>query len=696
MGHEAWTTSVSDTTYMNTQLHPTIESTAVPLPYTNVDTDQILPARYLKATTREGFADKLFRDWRFTPEGAVIPDFVLHNPRYTGSILVAGSNFGGGSSREHAAWALYDYGFRAVVSSYFGDIFKGNALNNFLVPVVISQSWLDALLIQIEKVPETRIRIDLASRTISCPEISLHEHFEINEYKKECLIHGYDDIDYILSHADKITAYEERIQEAAHPPLTVDSGSKKSTPLSLFEKLWQSHVVYQRDSSYPAILYIDAHLVHEVTSPQPFDGLRTRHLPVRRTDRTWATADHNVPTKDQHLPIKELLSRKQVEMLDKNVEEFGIRYYGLGHPWQGIVHVIGPELGITQPGKTIVCGDSHTSTHGALGAYAFGIGTSEVEQVLATQCVLQSKPKSMKIEVRGTLGSGVTPKDVILYIISKLTTAGGTGYFVEFAGQAFRDMSVEKRMTVCNMSIEMGARGGMIAPDEKTYAYLKGREFAPGTDRWDEMLSYWCSLPSDEGATYDRVECFDASDIEPMITYGTNPGMGISITSSVPSSQLTTMSESDKAQLKKSLLYMGLQEGQQIIGQRVDYVFFGSCTNSRIEDFRAAAAILKGRKKADSVIAYLVPGSTQVFAQAKREGLDKIFADAGFELREAGCSACLGMNEDKIPSGKYCVSTSNRNFEGRQGPGSRTMLASPLTAAATAIKGVVTDPREFL
>jgi 3-isopropylmalate/(R)-2-methylmalate dehydratase large subunit len=344
----------------------------------------------------------------------------------------------------------------------------------------------------------------------------------------------------------------------------------------------------------------------------------------------------------------------------------------------------------------MVCGDSHTSTHGALGAYAFGIGTSEVEQVLATQCILQSKPKSMKIEIHGKLAKGVTPKDVILYIISKLTAAGGTGYFVEFAGEVFRDMSVEQRMTVCNMSIEMGARGGMIAPDEKTYTYLKDREFAPKGVQWDQMLAYWKSLPSDTEATYDRVETFEAIDIEPMITYGTNPGMGMKITERIPSSTSHKMSDSDAAQLKKSLLYMGLQEGQPIIGQRVDYVFFGSCTNSRIEDFRAAASILKGHKKADNITAYLVPGSTQVFEQAKHEGLDKVFSDAGFELREAGCSACLGMNEDKIPSGKYCVSTSNRNFEGRQGPGSRTMLASPLTAAATAIRGVVTDPREFL
>ncbi|MFO0703476.1 MAG: 3-isopropylmalate dehydratase large subunit [Patescibacteria group bacterium] len=463
----------------------------------------------------------------------------------------------------------------------------------------------------------------------------------------------------------------------------------------MFEKLWQRHIVYQKEPSYPAIFYIDAHLIHEVTSPQAFDGLRMRGIPVRRKDKTWATADHNVPTKDQHLPIKEKLSRKQVEMLNKNVVDFDIRYYGLGHPWQGIVHVIGPELGITQPGRTMVCGDSHTSTHGALGAYAFGIGTSEVEQVLATQCILQTKPKSMRINIDGKLSKGVTAKDVVLYIISKLTSAGATGYFVEYAGEVFENMSIEERMTVCNMSIEMGARGGMIAPDEKTYEYLKGKEFSPSSKDWDAMVNFYKSIVTDEGALFDKEIKFDAHDIEPMITYGTNPGMGVKINENVPK-EVDYTNQSDRNQLKKSLSYMGLSEGQKLIGQKVDYVFLGSCTNSRIEDFREAAKILKGRKKADGISAYLVPGSTQVLKQAEKEGLDKIFREAGFELRGAGCSACLGMNDDKIPAGKYCVSTSNRNFEGRQGPGARTMLVSPLTAAATAIRGVITDPREFL
>ena len=470
---------------------------------------------------------------------------------------------------------------------------------------------------------------------------------------------------------------------------------------TLFDKIWDTHVIVQ-EKNYPAVLYIDAHLIHEVTSPQAFTGLKKRGIGVFRANRTWATADHNVPTKNQHLPIKELLSRKQVEMLMQNCRDFGIDLYGLGHPWQGIVHIIGPELGITKPGMTIVCGDSHTSTHGAFGALAFGIGTSEVEQVLATQTILQYKPKTMKIEVNGKLKKGVVAKDIILYIIAKLTTSGGTGYFVEYAGSTIADLSMEARMTICNMSIEMGARGGMIAPDETTFKYMKGREFMPSDSEgmpkgkdWEKAVSYWKTLPSDHGAKYDRIEKFDASDIEPMITYGTNPGMGIKINEKIPKIKEVS-NTSEKKQLEKSLVYMGLKDGKKLLGQKVDYVFFGSCTNSRIEDFRLAARILEGRKKAKHVEAFLVPGSTQVLKQAKREGLDKVFADAGFELRGAGCSACLGMNEDKIPSGKYCVSTSNRNFEGRQGPGARTMLASPLTAAATAINGYVTDPRKFL
>jgi 3-isopropylmalate/(R)-2-methylmalate dehydratase large subunit len=465
-------------------------------------------------------------------------------------------------------------------------------------------------------------------------------------------------------------------------------------PATLFDKIWDRHVVESR-SGYPDVLYIDMHFIHEVTSPQAFSGLRKRGLPVFRTTRTRATADHNVPTRDQHLPIKEALSRLQVETLGKNCEEFGVEYYALGHQYQGIVHVIGPELGITQPGMTIVCGDSHTSTHGALGTIAFGIGTSEVEQVLATQCILQHKPKRMRITIDGELGKGVLSKDIILYIIAKISASGGTGYFVEYAGSAIRNLSMEARMTICNMSIEMGARGGLIAPDQTTFDYLKGRRFAPQGAAWDEAVAYWKTLHSDPDAVFDAELHFDAADIAPMITYGTNPGMGIKISDCIPSANALHDS-SEAASLRKSLNYMGLQEGQPIAGQPIDYVFIGSCTNSRIEDLRLVADFVKGRRKASHVEALVIPGSRQVAEQARNEGLDKVLAEAGFELREPGCSACLGMNEDKVPAGKYCISTSNRNFEGRQGPGARTLLASPLSAAAAAITGKVVDVREML
>ena len=441
----------------------------------------------------------------------------------------------------------------------------------------------------------------------------------------------------------------------------------------------------------PQVLYIDRHFIHEVTSPQAFAGLRKRGIGVYRPSQTIATADHNVPTKDQHLPIKDALSKHQVDTLVKNCEEFGVELYGLGHPYQGIVHVIGPGLGITQPGMTIVCGDSHTSTHGAFGNIAFGIGTSEVEQVLATQCVLQRKPKTMKIQVDGTLKKGVVSKDIILYIISQISTSGGTGYFVEFCGSAITSLSMEARMTICNMSIEMGARGGMIAPDETTFEYIYGREFTPKGEEWDKKLAYWKTFKSDEGAVFDQEVYFKAEDIEPMITYGTNPSMGIGITGSIPA-----VNGKADATLKKALEYMDLQGGSQLLGRKVDYVFIGSCTNSRIEDLRMVAELVKGKKKASHVNAMIVPGSKQVEKQAVEEGLHQVLAEAGFELRQPGCSACLGMNEDKVPKGKYCVSTSNRNFEGRQGPGARTMLASPLTAAAAAINGHITDVREML
>lgn len=466
------------------------------------------------------------------------------------------------------------------------------------------------------------------------------------------------------------------------------------TPKTLFEKIWDQHVVCQK-KDHPDVFYIDAHLIHEVTSPQAFDSLRKRNIPVFRPNRTWATADHNVPTKNQHLPIKDLLSKVQVEKLTKNCEEFGIRLYGLGHPFQGIVHIIGPELGISKPGITIVCGDSHTSTHGAFGAIAFGIGTSEVEQVLATQCILQQKPKAMRITVDGKLQKGVVAKDIILYIIAKISTSGATGYFVEYAGSTIESLSMEARMTICNMSIEMGARGGMIAPDETTFTYMLGRPFAPKGKKWNAGLQYWKTLKTDKDAMFDKEFRFDADDIEPMITYGTNPGMGVKISETIPTpNKLATNSE--KHALEKALEYMHLQAGTKMQGLPIDYVFLGSCTNARIEDLRLVANMVKGRKKAKNVEVFVIPGSKQVEMQAKKEGLDKILKKSGFELRGPGCSACLGMNEDKIPPGKYCISTSNRNFEGRQGPGARTFLASPLTAAASAITGKITDPREFL
>ena len=459
---------------------------------------------------------------------------------------------------------------------------------------------------------------------------------------------------------------------------------------TLFEKVWDNHVVDSIPNG-PSIIYIDKHLIHEVTSPQAFAGLNKRNIKVFRPDKTIATADHNVPTTNQHLPIQESLSRNQVETLNKNCREHGVELYGLGHKYQGIVHVIGPELGITQPGMTIVCGDSHTSTHGAFGSIAFGIGTSEVEMVLSTQCLLQNKPKTMLIEIDGELNEGVYSKDIILYIISKITASGGTGYFVEYSGSAIRSLTMEARMTICNMSIEMGARGGMIAPDEITFDYIKGKKFSPQGDEFDASVKKWKQLKSDNDAKYDKVIKFNAKDIEPMITYGTNPGMGIKIKDYIPDSALNTSSES----FNKSLDYMGLKSGQKLIDKKIDYVFIGSCTNSRIEDLRIASNIVKGKKKSDQVNAWVIPGSKSVEKIAIEEGLDKIFNEAGFEFRQPGCSACLAMNEDKIPQGKYCVSTSNRNFEGRQGPGSRTFLASPATAALTALNGFITDIRDY-
>lgn len=461
---------------------------------------------------------------------------------------------------------------------------------------------------------------------------------------------------------------------------------------TLFDKVWDSHVVKKIENG-PDVLFIDRHFIHEVTSPVAFLSLKNRGLKVLYPERTFATADHNTPTINQHLPVKDPMSANQLKALEDNSKEYGISHWGLGHQKNGIVHVIGPENGITFPGATIVCGDSHTSTHGAFGAIAFGIGTSEVEMVLTSQCIMQPKPKKMRINVNGKLNKGVTPKDVALYIISQLTTSGATGYFVEYAGDVFENMSMEGRMTVCNLSIEMGARGGMVAPDETTLNYLKGKPFSLKGESWDQAVSYWKTLKTEANATFDKEVQFQASDIEPMITYGTNPGMGIGISKHIP--KVNTV-EGGVATYKKSLDYMGFEENEAMIGKKVDYVFLGSCTNGRIEDFRAFASIVKGKKKAENITAWLVPGSHEVEAKIKEEGIYDIIREAGFELRQPGCSACLAMNDDKVPAGKYAVSTSNRNFEGRQGPGSRTLLASPLVAAAAAITGVVTDPRDLM
>ena len=462
---------------------------------------------------------------------------------------------------------------------------------------------------------------------------------------------------------------------------------------TLFDKIWDAHVVTTVEHG-PTQLYIDRLYCHEVTSPQAFAGLRERGIGVLRPEKVFCMPDHNTPTHDQDKEIEDPISKTQVDTLTKNAKDFGLTHYGMMHPKNGIIHVVGPERGLTLPGMTIVCGDSHTSTHGAMGAIAFGIGTSEVEMVLASQCILQSRPKTMRITVDGELGKGVTAKDVALYMMSKMTTSGATGYFVEYAGSAIRNLTMEGRLTLCNLSIEMGARGGMVAPDEVTFEYIKGRESAPQGEAWDKALAYWKTLKSDDDAVFDKEVRFEAADIEPMITYGTNPGMGMGITQHIPT--MEGMSEAAQVSFKKSMDYMGFQPGESLLGKKIDYVFLGACTNGRIEDFRAFASIVKGRKKAENVIAWLVPGSWMVDAQIRKEGIDKILTEAGFAIRQPGCSACLAMNDDKIPAGKYSVSTSNRNFEGRQGPGARTLLASPLVAAAAAVTGVITDPRELM
>ncbi|MCR4765528.1 MAG: 3-isopropylmalate dehydratase large subunit [Bacteroidaceae bacterium] len=462
---------------------------------------------------------------------------------------------------------------------------------------------------------------------------------------------------------------------------------------TLFDKIWDRHVVQQVEDG-PTQLYIDRLYCHEVTSPQAFASMKQRGLQCFRPDQIFCMPDHNTPTHDQDKPIEDPVSKKQVDTLSQNAKDFGLNHFGMLHPKNGIIHVVGPERGLSLPGMTIVCGDSHTSTHGAMGAVAFGIGTSEVEMVLASQCILQQKPKSMRINISGSLGKGVTAKDVALYLMSKISTSGATGYFVEYAGDVVKNLSMEGRLTLCNLSIEMGARGGFIAPDEKTFEYIKGREYAPTGEAWDKALAYWNTLKSGDDAVFDKELYFDGADIQPMITYGTNPGMGMSITDSIPT--LDGMGEAAQASFMKSMNYMGFQPGQKLVGHPVDYVFLGACTNGRIEDFRAFASVVKGKKKAEGVTAWLVPGSWSVDQQIREEGLDVLLKEAGFEIRQPGCSACLAMNDDKIPAGKYAVSTSNRNFEGRQGPGSRTILCSPLVAAAAAVTGVLTDPRTLI
>ena len=462
---------------------------------------------------------------------------------------------------------------------------------------------------------------------------------------------------------------------------------------TLFDKIWDKHVV-QKIEDGPTQLYIDRLYCHEVTSPQAFAGMRERGLKCFRPDHIYCMPDHNTPTHDQDKPIEDPVSKKQVDTLAKNAADFGLTHYGMMSKDNGIIHVVGPEKGLSLPGMTIVCGDSHTSTHGAMGAVAFGIGTSEVEMVMASQCILQQKPKSMRISINGTLQKGVTAKDVALYLMSKLTTSGATGYFVEYSGDVVKNLSMEGRLTLCNLSIEMGARGGFVAPDETTFEYIKGREFAPKGEEWDKAVEYWKTLKSGDDAVFDKELNFNAADIEPRVTYGTNPGMGIGITESIPS--LDDIDEAGKASFNKSLEYMGFAPGEKLLGHAIDYVFLGACTNGRIEDFRAFASIVKGKKKADNVVAWLVPGSWAVDKQICEEGIDKVLEDAGFAIRQPGCSACLAMNDDKVPAGKYAVSTSNRNFEGRQGPGSRTILASPLVAAAAAVTGKITDPREVM
>jgi 3-isopropylmalate/(R)-2-methylmalate dehydratase large subunit len=634
-----------------------LSGVAAPMDMINIDTDQIIPKLHLRTIKRTGLGKVLFDELRFKPDGSEIPEFILNQEPYRQTkIIVAGDNFGCGSSREHAPWALLDFGVRCVISTSFADIFYNNCFKNGILPVTVTKDQLDALMADASDRENPELTVDLETQTITRPN-GATVSFEIDEFRRECLLNGLDDIGLTLQKAEKIDSYEAQQDDGLN------------------------------------ILYIDRHLLHEVLSPQAFEGLRMEGRTVRRTEATLAVADHNVPTTDRSKGIEDPESRLQVETLSINCKEFGVPIFDMLDPRQGIVHVIGPEQGFTLPGTTVVCCDSHTATHGAFGALAFGIGTSEGEHVLATQTLRTSKPKNMRVLVDDPLPVGCTGKDLILAIIGQIGTAGGTGHVIEFCGQAIRDLSMEGRMTVSNMTIEGGARAGLIAPDEKTFEYLKGRPMAPKGAQWEAAVAHWKTLPSDDGATYDREIKIDVANIAPQVTWGTSPEDVVPITGRVPDPK-DAESDAKRSAMKRSLEYMGLTPGTPMTEIEIDNVFIGSCTNSRIEDLRAAADIVKGRKVADRVSAMVSPGSTIIKEQAEDEGLDRVFIEAGFEWREAGCSMCLGMNPDRVPAGKRCASTSNRNFEGRQGRDARTHLVSPAMAAAAAVHGRLVDVRD--
>lgn len=654
----------------------TLKTTIVPLNKDNIDTDQIIPAQFLSIADRENLGTRLFDGLK------KIPEFILNQDTYkTGKVLVSKNNFGCGSSREHAAWALLDHGFEAVIAVSFGDIFKNNSQKNGLLLIEIPEETIDILIKKSEENAQTSIEIDLQNQSIQVTDEDSIS-FEIDAFKKSCLLRGVDDIGYILGFEDKITEHEKKTPNY-----------ESDTPQTMLDKIWKNHCVYQEEGS-PTIFYIDRHLFHEVTSPQAFDVLRKKNLPLRRTDKTFGVVDHYIPTTDRDKPSPDKIAQEQIDTCEKNTKEFGVSFFDGTHKNQGIIHVCFPEIGVIHPGMTVVAGDSHTSTHGAFGAMAFGIGTSEVGHVFATQCLLQKKPKSYQVILEGTLKQDVTPKDIVLALIAKIGTGDGTGCAFEFTGPAAKDISMEGRMTICNMAIEGGARTGMFPPDEKTFTYLKDKEHAPKGEDWDKSVEEWKKLKSDEGAKHDHSVTINLNELEPMVTYGTNPGMGIKITENIPTLEEIENEEARK-ELTSALEYTKLTPGTPIIGTPIDYVFIGSCTNARIEDFRAAAEKLKGKKVAENVTALAVPGSYPIKNQAEKEGLDTIFKDAGFEWREPGCSMCLVMSPDRVPPGKRCASTSNRNFRGRQGPESITHLMSPVSAAAASITGYITDPREI-